>query len=39
MLGVTLLTGLFLLVSKKLGRIEGLLLITIYIMYIGSALI
>jgi cation:H+ antiporter len=39
MLGVTLLTGLFLLVSKKLGRVEGLLLITIYIMYIGSALI
>ena len=39
MLGVTLLTGLFLLVSKKLGRIEGLLLITIYIMYIWSALI
>jgi len=26
-------------VSKKLGRVEGLLLITIYIMYIGSALI
>ena len=39
MLGVTLLTGLFLLVSKRLGRVEGLLLITIYIMYIGSALI
>ena len=39
MLGVTLLTWLFLLVSKKLGRVEGLLLITIYIMYIGSALI
>ena len=39
MLGVTLLTGVFLMVSKKLGRIEGLLLITIYIIYIGSALI
>ena len=39
MLGVTLLTGVFLLISKQLGRIEGLLLITIYILYIGSALI
>ena len=39
MLGVTLLTGVFLLISKQLGRIEGLLLITIYIIYIGSALI
>lgn len=39
MLGVTLLTGVFLMVSKQLGRIEGLLLITIYIIYIGSALI
>ena len=39
MFGVTLLTGVFLMVSKKLGRIEGLLLITIYIIYIGSALI
>lgn len=39
MLGVTLLTGVFLMVSKQLGRIEGLLLITIYILYIGSALI
>ena len=39
MLGVTLLTGLFLLVSKRLGRLEGAILLGIYLVYIGSAFV
>lgn len=39
MLGVTLLTGLFLLVSKRLGRVEGFILLGIYLVYIGSAFV
>ena len=39
MLGVTLLTGLFLLVSKRLGRLEGAIFLGIYLVYIGSAFV
>jgi cation:H+ antiporter len=39
MLGVTLLTGLFLLVSKRLGRVEGFILLGIYLVYIASAFV
>ena len=34
MLGVTLLLGLFLFISRKLRRIEGVLLISIYLIYL-----
>tara|TARA_B100000524_G_scaffold88851_2_gene41545 strand:- start:7142 stop:8059 length:918 start_codon:yes stop_codon:yes gene_type:complete len=34
MLGITLLLGLFLFISRKLRRIEGVLLISIYLIYI-----
>jgi len=35
MLGVTLLLGLFLFISRKLRRIEGVLLISIYLIYLA----
>ena len=35
MLGVTLLLGLFLFISQKLRRIEGVLLISIYLIYLA----
>ena len=35
MLGVTLLIGLFLFISRKLRRIEGVLLISIYLIYLA----
>ena len=38
MLGVTLLLGLFLFISRKLRRIEGLLLISIYLIYVAFSI-
>ena len=35
MIGVTLLLGLFLFISRKLRRIEGMLLISIYLIYLA----
>lgn len=38
MLGVTLLLGLFLFISRKLRRIEGVLLISIYLIYVAFSI-
>ena len=38
MLGITLLLGLFLFISRKLRRIEGVLLISIYLIYVAFSI-